>query len=170
MALAQQIPNVTLCERTQEHDQITLARIYRLAFDVLQHPKYTILYTPLPHVHDNIDRSHAVCLATDEGITTAYDYKTVSHQLIEFWSDMWVQHGLVAWNFQMYRQPDERIALVNFDHFGFHNSTADRHWITMPCNVSLNFFFADSVFPNDFYNCVRHIEGVSPVFHSDTMV
>lgn len=168
-----QIPNVTLCERTQEHDQITLARIYRLAYEVLQQPKFTVLYTPLQHVQDSIDKSHIVCLGTDEGITTPYDYQIVCHQLVEFWTDMWLQNGLVAWNFHMYRQPDGRIAVVHFDNFGFHNWNPNHHWITMPCNVSLNFFFSDSIFPSNFYNCVRDIEGVSPVFQEvfqNTMV
>ena len=159
-----QILNGNLCERTQEHDQITLARIYRLAYEVLQQPKYTLLYTPLQHVHDNIDKGHAVCLGTDEGTTTVYDFQTACSELVEFWTDMWLQHGLVAWNFHMYLQPDGRIAIINFDHFGFHNWSPNRHWITMPCNVSLNFFFCDSNFPNDFYNSIRDIEGVSPVF------
>jgi hypothetical protein len=161
-----QIPNITLCERTQEHDQITLARIYRLAYEVLQHPKYTLLYTPLQHVQDSIEKNKMICLGSDGNQTSHYDYQTVCGQLIEFWSDMWMQHGLVAWNFYMYQQADGRIAIVHFDNFGFHNWNENRHWITMPCNVIIQFFFADSIFPDGFYECVKDLDGVSPVFQN----
>jgi hypothetical protein len=162
----EQLPNIILCERTQEHDQITLARIYRLAYDVLQHQKFKMLYTPLQHVQDNIDTSHIICLGTDSEGTQSYNHAALSHELTEFWVDMWTQHGLAAWNFRMYLQPDGRVAIVHFDNFGFHNYNEYRHWITMPCNVNLNFFFADSVFPNDFLERIRNVDSVSPVFVS----
>jgi hypothetical protein len=162
------LPNYVLCERTQEHDQITLARIYRLAYDVLQHTKYKLLYTPLQHVQHTIDHTYAVCPGTDDddiNVNTRYDHPGLCHELTEFWVDMWSQHGIVSWNFHLFRQQDGRIAIVHLDNFGFHNWTTDRHWITMPCNVSVNHFFADSVFPNDFYERIRDVDGVSPVFH-----
>lgn len=160
--MASQTPNLTLCQRTQEHDSITLARIYRLTHDVLQHSKYHYLYTPLQHVQDQIDRSHPLCLGNEDN----NQYADVSHELTEFWVDMWTQHGLVPWNFHLFNQQDGRVAIVHFDNFGFHNWAGDQHWITMPCNVSLNYFFEDSWFPVNFYNTIRDIDGVSPVFQS----
>ena len=157
-------PNIILCERTQEHDPITLARIYRLAHDVLQHEKYRYLYTPLQHVQEQIDRSHPICLANEDPTI----YFDVCHELTEFWTDMWTQHGLVAWGFHLFKQQDGRIAIVHLDQFGFHNWSNTQHWITMPCNVNLNFFFADSWFPNNFYDTIRNLDGVSPVFQGIT--
>ncbi len=152
------------CDRTMEHDYVTQARIYRLAYEVLQQPKFTLLYTPLQHVQDNIDKTYTVCLGTDDANDCEYDHAALYDQLVEFWKDMWEQHGLVAWNFHMYRQPDGRIAIVHFDNFGFYMYNPVRHWIAMPCNVSLNFFFCDSIFPDNFYERIRNVPGVSPVF------
>ncbi len=153
-----------LCERTLEHDYITLARIYRLSYEVLQQPKFTLLYTPLQHVEHTIDHSHPICLGTDSEHTSKYSHRDLSHQVTEFWVDMWTQHGIVPWNFKLFLQPDERVAIVHFNNFGFHQTSDERQWITMPCNASITHFFADSVFPNDFYERIREVQGVSPVF------
>lgn len=151
---------------SKEHDDITLARIYKLAFLTLQDPIFTILTTPLQHTHDFLDKSFPITFTEETpGI------QRLRAELTLFWVRMWDVYGLVCWNFSLFLQKDGRVAITNLEDTGFlhWNDTTGKktaYWIEMPKEVERHAFFSASTFPPDFYETVKGVEGISPVFSS----
>ena len=154
----------------QEHDPVTLARMYKLAFLTLQDPVFKLLSTPLQHTHEFLNRTKPLSFTCCDD-HPSLDWNRLEAELVLFWIRMWDTWGLVPWNFHLFLQPDGRVAITHFEQFGFvhwDDSTGKRtkFWITMPCNVNLTTFFSMSSFPNHFYERIKDIEGVSPVFRA----
>ena len=92
-------------------------------------------------------------------------------ELILFWVRMWDVYGLVCWNFSLLLQKDGRVAITNLEDTGFvlwNDSTGKKtaFWIDMPKEAEIPSFFSVPTFPPDFYETVKRVEGVSPVFSS----
>lgn len=64
---------------------------------------------------------------------SAEDYNELVHEVMELWSNLW-EAGIVAWDFELYLQPDGRVAMVDFDKFGTRISSKDgvKNHILMP--------------------------------------
>ncbi len=153
---------------SKEHDPITLARIYRLAYNVLEDPVFTLLTIPLQHTHEYLDRSFPVTFTES---TPGYELLRAEFTL--FWVRMWNMYGLVVWNFDLFLQKDGRVAITNLEDTGFlhwNDITGKKtaFWISMPKEVELTSFFSTPAFPPDFYETVKDVEGISPVFSSLT--
>ncbi len=151
-----------------DHDTVTLARIYKLAFLTLQDPVFRILMTPLQHTHDHLQTSKPISFTWQSDHQTL-DWERVKAELTLFWIRMWDTWGIVPWNFQLFLQSDGRIAITHMEQFGFvqwddTSGTRTKFWIRMPCIVNPQFFFSLSSFPPGFYDRVKDVEGVSPVF------
>ncbi len=151
------------------HDSTTLFRIHKLAVLIFQaKPQtYTILYTPLQHIHDKLQKDKMVTF--DERYKhNSLDYAKLANELVDFWTDFWLEHQIAPYNFQLFLQPDGRVAMTHFQQFGFHQwnqmDTPDQ-WIAIPkAKVPYQAFFSNPFFPKDFYTRIRHVKGVSPVF------
>ncbi len=153
-----------------EHDPVTLARIYKLAFLTLQDPIFTLLSTPLQHTHEYLDTSKPITFSWQQD-SPEFPWKRLEAELTLFWVRMWDVYGLATWNFHLFLQPDGRVAITHFEDTGFVHWNQEKEpgkktsfWIEMPCNVNRQFFFSLSTFPDGFYERVKNIEGVSPVF------
>jgi hypothetical protein len=170
--------------KTDEYDSVTLARIYKLAFLTLHDPVFRILMTPLQHTHEYLDVSKSISFMNPQEYPT-FDWTRLTDELTLFWIRMWDTFGIVPWDFHLFLQPDGRVALTHMENFGFVNwndsvvhgfvfdkdnavssSTEKKksYWISMPCNILTPTFFHSSTFPFGFYDRVKMIEGVSPVF------
>jgi hypothetical protein len=157
-----------------EHDTVTLARIYKIAFLTLQDTVFTVLTTPLQHTHEHLDYSQPLSFSWQQD-RPEFNWKRLEAELTLFWVRMWDTWGLVPWNFFLLLQPDGRVAITNMEDFGFlHWNDPDASgkktafWIAMPVNVKLQYFFNMSTFPEGFYERIKEIEGVSPVFATST--
>jgi hypothetical protein len=153
-----------------DHDPVTLARIYKIAFLTLQDPVFKLLMTPLQHTHEHLDVSYPLSFPWPQD-HPELDWKRLEAELTLFWIRMWDTWGLVPWNFFLLLQPDGRVALTNMEDFGFLHwndpmGTGKRttFWIAMPRTINPKFFFSLSSFPDGFYERVKDTEGVSPVF------
>lgn len=155
-------------QKISDHDPVTLARIYKLAFLTLQDPVFKILMTPLQHTHEYLDVSKPIAFSWRQDYHEL-DWKRLEGELTLFWIRMWDTWGIVAWNFFLFLQPDGRVAITNMEDFGFlhwNDQTGKKtaFWIAMPRSINPKFFFNMSSFPDGFYERVKDTEGVSPVF------
>jgi hypothetical protein len=81
------------------------------------------------------------------------------------WTELWLTEAVRL------LKKDGRVAITNLEDTGFlhwNDSTGTRtaYWIVMPKEFELPSFFSAATFPPDFYETVKGVEGVSPVFSS----
>ena len=86
-------------------------------------------------------------------------YDPVIKELQTFWQSMW-NHNYAAWDFELYRQPDGRVMIIDFDKFGIRLESS----VKMPIQTKFEWFFDHICFPQEFTKEFPHT--IMEYFHS----
>jgi hypothetical protein len=97
--------------------------------------------------------NHGELLRSDE-------FEQLVTELSMLWIALW-NRGFAAWDYELFLQPDGRIALIDFDKFGFHMTSGPVSMI-LPLrgpghkeSYNLRYFFQNPCFPHDFVERLR---------------
>jgi len=141
--------------RSKTHDTVTQRRIHVVAETILSNPIYKILRVPRLssdlscYEMEMIDTRHDIWQPTDE---------TLVKELALFWACMW-SLGFALYDFELYEQPDGRVALLDFDATGFRLKNGDgSDTVTIQGkNIAPSDFFLHPCFPPDFEEHLVHL-------------
>jgi hypothetical protein len=131
------------------HDVLTQRRFHALAYKLLRND-YIVLYTP--ELSDDetkyemrlIDGRHPIWLGSQP-----ISDSLLKTELIRFWKEMF-SHGFALYDFELYQQPNGRVAMIDFDSVGFH-LTGSNERIEIPGKtISPREYFVHPCFPPDF--------------------
>lgn len=136
---------------SKAHDVITQRRIHALAYSTLTDGSYTILFTPelsadqTKYEMRKIDTRDPIWLGTQENTDSL-----LKTEVIRFWKAMY-NHGFAMLDFELYRQPSGRVAVIDFDSTGFVMTGSNPH-VLIPGKEGVNpaLFFVHPCFPPDF--------------------
>ena len=154
-------------KRSMGHDILTQKRIHTYAASLLQDLKLQKLYIPFvnnmnPTEYEMQKISTEKIIypgAPNHGKVLPHDeFEKLLNELAVFWVYLYT-NGFAAWDYELFLQPDGRVALIDFDKFGF-RMTSGPVSITMPCRgpgFSLNYFFQNPCFPHDFVERLRKV-------------
>ena len=93
--------------------------MHRFVETLLSHPKYKLLYVPATISYS--DREYLMEAINDRYIIMESDYNEhILEELKEFYRDM-KSHDFFPYDYELYLQPDGRIAMIDFDKFGQYN-------------------------------------------------
>jgi hypothetical protein len=151
------------------HDILTQKRIHRLTETTVKELNLKKLFVPslnLENMHEyEMQRistqkiiypgapNHGELLSSD-------DFELLFRELSILWLALW-NRGFAAWDYELFLQPDGRIALIDFDKFGFHMTSGPVSTI-LPFrrpghteSYCLRYFFQNPCFPHDFVERLR---------------
>jgi hypothetical protein len=154
------------------HDILTQKRIHMLAETVMKDLNFQKLFVPSLNLKNTYEYemqristqkiiypgapNHGELLSSD-------DFELLCCELSIFWLALW-NRGFAAWDYELFLQPDGRIALIDFDKFGFHMTSGPVSMI-LPIerpghakSYSLRYFFQNPCFPHDFVERLRGLE------------
>ena len=120
--------------RSSGHDIVTQRRIHGLAYTVAASLNLDCLF--IPRVSSNvgiyemefIDTSKVIYLGDPANSTGKMDTELrslVHEEIKDLWLALW-ERGFAAWDFELFLQPDGRVALIDFDKFGFRQTSGSR--------------------------------------------
>jgi hypothetical protein len=148
--------------RSSGHDIVTQRRIHGLAYTVAESLNLDCLF--IPRVSSNvgiyemefIDTSKVIYLGDPVNSTGRMDMELrslVHEEVKDLWLALW-ERGFAAWDFELFLQPDGRVALIDFDKFGF-RQTGPIDVILLPnlgikTAFTLTTFFQNACFPPRF--------------------
>ena len=162
-----QTPTTTL-ESYGGHDILTQTRIHSLCRLILADELYTVLYIPVirgmninDYTIDQTDLSVPIYLGNPNGTPNMTEelYETLCHELTMLWITLW-KNGFAAWEFELFLQPNGRVAFLRFDRIGF-RMTRGPVSIEMGPRFTLKYFFQNPCFPHDFVMRLRN-NGFTP--------
>lgn len=147
------------------HDILTQKRIHSLAYNLATGLNLKKLYVAKVNLENHyeyemekISTENIVYPGSPNHGTILFsqDQEVLLNELASLWIALWHQ-GFAAWDYELFLQPDGRIAMIDFDKFGFH-MTSGPVSITMPCRgpgFKLEYFFQNPCFSYDFVNRLR---------------
>jgi hypothetical protein len=149
------------------HDVHTQKRIHHLAETLVEELNLQLLFVPHIYldIHDGyemarVDTSRIIYPGDPNHSTQISEELSMSlcQDLVLLWIALF-QRGFAAWDYELYLQPDGKIALLDFDKFGF-CMTSGPVSIQLPqikqdsethvCVPDLHYFFQNPCFPYDF--------------------
>lgn len=146
---------------TSAHDSITQKRIHRLCRQITAEANGKIFVPSLiigakqdDYCMERVDTTDPVTLVEDSSL------------LLEFaslWKIMWY-YGFALLDFELYRQPDGRIALIDFDKTCFRQTANQECIITFTFTLDIlrktnDYFFSYPCFPPNFLDYLVGNEG-----------
>lgn len=91
-------------------------KVHLIVYNVLNCDKYKILYTPKPI--ELIKNSYKMEIINDSNMVTNNDFDNkITNELQQFFADM-KKFNFFPFDFELYLQPNGKIALIDFDKFG----------------------------------------------------
>lgn len=105
-------------KRSHRGKGMPLAKIYELqewAHNLLGHGEFQLLFTPA--VRDLTKTSYEMEKIVPEVIYTVKNDTDLARELTRFLAHA-LKNGIVPQDFELYQQPDGRVALLDFDKFG----------------------------------------------------
>ena len=120
--------------RSSGHDIVTQRRIHGLAHTVAESLGLDCLF--IPRVSSNagiyemefIDTTRVIYLGDPVNSVGKMDIELrslVHEEIKDLWLARW-ERGFAAWDFELFLQPDGRVALIDFDKFGFRQTSGSR--------------------------------------------
>lgn len=152
------------------HDAITQMRIHRLCYDILsKQEKQSSFFVPALLSENGLDDSYAEyrmeCVDTRNPVTLSDKaMAALLPEFIAFWKKMWYL-GFALYDFELYQEPDGRIAILDFDKTCFRQTNSQiPELFTIPFRVSgsqkkNHFFFKHPCFPLTFLESLVGPEG-----------
>jgi hypothetical protein len=132
------------------HDVITQRRIHALALRVLERGDYSVLF--VPKLSDDQTKYEMELINTTRpiwlGTLSNFDTRLVQ-EVVQFWKDMF-NEGFALLDFELYEQPNGRVALIDFDSTGFHMTGPDEHIHIPGKQIPPAQFFVHPCFTPDF--------------------
>ncbi len=90
--------------------------LHNKVFQILNNEKYELLYTPKPFVQEN--NYYVMERIDDSFLLTLDDYdKKIINELKYFYTDL-KNINIFPFDFELYLQPNNQVALIDFDKFG----------------------------------------------------
>lgn len=149
---------VKKAKRTSKaHDVLTQRRIHVIASEVLKNGSYSLLYTPdlssdgTQYEMRKIDTRSPIWLGSDETRDPV-----LIEEVVRFWTAMYTYKpdgGFALLDFELYKQPSGRVAVIDFDSTGFVNTDLyGNATVTIPGKEDIPpaMFFVHPCFPPDF--------------------
>ncbi len=91
--------------------------VHNLVYKVLNTDKYKLLCTPKPLELSN-DNSYKMEIIIDSNMITSNDYdNNLTKEIKQFYVDM-KAHNIFPNDFELFLQPNGKVALIDFDKFG----------------------------------------------------
>jgi hypothetical protein len=155
--------------RSAGHDILTQKRIHRITEVTVYELKLQKLFVPSLNL-ENGDEYEMQRISTQKIIypgapnhgelLRSDEFEQLVTELSMLWIALW-NRGFAAWDYELFLQPDGRIALIDFDKFGFHMTSGPVSTI-LPLkrpgyteSYSLRYFFQNPCFPHDFVERLR---------------
>ncbi len=135
---------------SKAHDVLTQRRFHALASKLLKEGGYTILFTP--DLSEDQTQYEMRLVDTREPIwlgTMPIAESLLKTELIRFWKEMFAQ-GFALYDFELYQQPNGRVAILDFDSTGFHMTGKNEHILTPGKDIPPLQYFVHPCFPPDF--------------------
>ena len=137
-------------------DCLTLQKqktIHRL----IQHILGTYQFLKVPELLDEpyTPRYRMRRILTNRPLYLGLQSHLIADELIQLWKELW-NLGYVAWDFELYVQPDGTVMIIDFDRFGYKISLPDNQnpsleeQIHLPITIPPGTFFKHVCFPVDF--------------------
>lgn len=151
------------------HDIQTQKRIHHLTDTLVNELNLQILFVPHLYIENqegyemtSIDTSRILYPGDPSRSTSVPQelYESMCQELTRLWISLF-QRGFAAWDYELYLQPNGKIALLDFDKFGFCMTSGPvsiqlpykkRDSETHICIPDLRYFFQNPCFPSDFIN------------------
>jgi hypothetical protein len=135
---------------SKAHDVLTQRRFHALAYKLLKEGNYIVLFTP--DLSDDqtqyemrlIDGRHPIWLGSQP-----VSDSLLKTELICFWKEMFAQ-GFALYDFELYQQPNGRVAIIDFDSVGFHLTGSNERIETPGKTIPSQDYFVHPCFPPDF--------------------
>ncbi len=135
---------------SKAHDVLTQRRFHALAYKLLQEGGYTILFTPELSADQTqyemrlVDTRNEIWLGTQP-----VSDSLLKMELLRFWKEMF-GHGFALYDFELYQQPNGRVAILDFDSVGFHLTGAHERIEIPGKTIPPREYFVHPCFPPDF--------------------
>ena len=139
--------------RSKTLDTVTQRRIHGFAETVLSNPKYTTLR--VPRLSTDVSKYEMELVDTRAEIWQATDESLVQ-ELVCFWTEMW-SLGFALYDFELYKQADGRVVLLDFDATGFRMMNGSENVQIQGKNIAPCDFFLHPCFPPDFEKYLVHL-------------
>lgn len=154
---------------SEGHDILTQKRIHSYAASLIKDLNLQKLWIPLIN-EMNTNEYEMQKISTkkiiypgspnDGELLLHDDFEKLFHELAILWIYLW-KNGFAAWDYELFLQSDGKIALIDFDKFGFHMTSGPRS-VTMPLNsrgsgFKTAYFFQNPCFPHDFIERLRSL-------------
>jgi len=128
--------------------------IHRLIQHILQSDFYQFLKVPELLDEPNASRYRMRRIMTKNpmylGLQTNHN---IAAEVKQLWKELW-ELGYAAWDFELYRQPDGTIMIIDFDRFGYKmeipNNPNLEEQIHLPITIPPGTFFNHVCFPENF--------------------
>ena len=153
------------------HDIVTQKRLHRYAQTLVDELRLKTLYVPYlieanttGYEMERINTQKIIYLGDPNHghILSDEQFEAVSDELALLWKQLF-QGGFAAWDFELFLQPNGKVALIDFDKFGF-RMTSGPTSIIFPQTKSgsrslfdIRYLFQNPCFPHDFVERLRTI-------------
>jgi hypothetical protein len=133
-------------------------RIHRIVWDSLSNKANNFRFLKCPSYFDEggkyimmkVLTDHPLVLSDEDSRATCKYINEVEEELLRFWQFLWTEHGLAAYDFDLYQVNEGRFVYIfDFDKFGFRITSGPSWKLKMPNNVDMDdtTFFKHQCFP-----------------------
>jgi hypothetical protein len=129
--------------------------IHRLIQHILRTESYQFLKVPELLDEPHTPRYRMRRIRTNRPLYLGLQTYLIAGEITLLWKELWAL-GYVAWDFELYLQPDGTVMLIDFDRFGYKISLPDNQnpsleeQIHLPITIPPGTFFKHVCFPVDF--------------------
>jgi hypothetical protein len=135
---------------SKAHDVLTQRRFHALAYKILREGGYTVLFTP--ELSNDQTQYEMRLVDTRKPLWLAHlpnQDSLLKTEVIRFWKEMYA-HGFALYDFELYEQPNGRVAILDFDSVGFHMTGDDEKIVIPGKTISPREYFIHPCFSPDF--------------------
>jgi len=131
-------------------------KIHRLIQHILGSDSYQFLKVPELLDEPNTPRYRMRRIMTKNPVYLGLHANAIAEEVKQLWIELW-NLGYVAWDFELYRQPDGTVMIIDFDRFGYKIQIPDNQNPSIEEQIHLPI----TIPPGTFFNHVCF----SPGFH-----